>query len=54
MSFWDVYTGFDIVAFDESIAPSLTGYVDGVSLREAIEKNYGLEAVTIIERLMKL
>ena len=54
MSFWDVHSGFDICAFDDSIQFSLPGYKDGESLKQAIQRVHGDEGVQIIERLMAL
>jgi hypothetical protein len=50
--FWSPITGFDIIAFDDSIEHSLPGYVDGVSLQDAIRAEYGEPAVTLIKRLI--
>jgi len=45
-NYWDL-TGFDIIKFDEFIAPG-----DGVSLKDALLKRYGEEASSFIENLI--
>lgn len=46
-SYWCVYTGFDLVAFDAMINPP-----DGVSLRDHLRATYSGSAATLIERLI--
>ena len=47
-SYWDIFTGFDVIAFDGSfIKPP-----DGVSTRQAFEKKYGKRAVELVEILI--
>ena len=46
-SYWDIVTGFDVIAFDEFIQPE-----DGTSTRDAIMEKYGEKAVKLIETLI--
>ena len=48
-SFWDIYTGFDIIKFDDYIAPS-----EDQSLEEYILERHGEQAVSIIKRLLNI
>lgn len=46
--YWDIFTGFDIIKFDETfIKPP-----DGVSTRDQILQDYGEYAVKVIEGLI--
>jgi hypothetical protein len=49
MEFWSAITGFDLVAFDETLKTP-----DGVSLRDHIVALHGEDAAVLIERLNQL
>lgn len=46
--YWNPITGFDFVKFDGWV-----GVVDGVSLKEAIKDKFGMEAVEVVEELIR-
>jgi len=46
--FMDYVTGFDIIRFDEKIIKP----PNGVSTKEAIQQQYGLQAVELIQNLL--
>lgn len=46
--FWNIVTGFDIVKFDEKVIKP----PDGTSTRDQILKDYGEEAVKVIDGLI--
>lgn len=45
--FWDTFTGFDIVKFDEWL-----GTPDGTSTRDYITSKYGEKATNLVEGLI--
>jgi len=45
--FWDTFTGFDVVKFDEWL-----GTPDGTSTRDYITSKYGEEATKLVEGLI--
>lgn len=46
-SFWDIYTGFDIIGFD-----SFIGTPDGKSTKQHVLDNYGQKGIDLIMRLI--
>jgi len=47
--FMDIFTGFDIVMFDD-----ILGVPDGVSCQEFVQTNYGKRGVELIKKLISL
>ena len=47
IDYWDDFTGFDIIKFDDEVIKSL----DGV-MADTVKEKYGDIGVTIIERLL--
>lgn len=47
--YYNPFTGFDIVKFDEDFFPDLP---DGVSLKDAVLEKYGQESVDLIQELI--
>lgn len=47
MHYWDKLTGFDVMKFDEEIAPA-----DGQSLEEKLVADYGQDAAEFAESLI--
>jgi hypothetical protein len=45
--FWDPFTGFDVIAFDEVTAPP-----DGTSLKDFLVTKYSQEASDLIGKLL--
>jgi len=47
--FFDLRTGFDLIAFDDKVIHS----EDGVSVAEAIERDYGAKALILIKEVIR-
>jgi len=45
--FWDNITGFDVIKFDEQVIKP----PEGISTKDAIEKQYGVNAVALVYKL---
>lgn len=47
-TYWDNFTGFDLIKFDDEVVKPK----DGTSTRQAVRKKYGKEGVELIESLI--